>query len=261
MDVLMSLPVWVQALLATCFTYLMTALGAAFVFLSRRCSARLINSMQGIAAGIMIAASFFSLLLPALESLQSAGNTPVKTALLLSFAFILGGGFILLSEKVLSRMPSFSEAGKRAGALTCFAMTLHNIPEGFAVGVAFGSLTGDGGAWIAAVMLAVGIGIQNFPEGLCVALPLRRQGFSAPKAFFYGQFSGLVEIGAGLLGAVAVGAVSALLPWSLAFSAGAMVAVSCAELIPSCMREGKVSALSGVVFGFALMMLLDVMLG
>lgn len=261
MDLLMSLPLWVQALLATCFTYFMTALGAAFVFLSGKCSARLLNGMQGIAAGIMIAASFFSLLLPALENLQARGSTSLVSSFILFSSFILGGGFIFLSERALSRMRAFSEEGRRTGFLTCFAMTLHNIPEGFAVGVAFGSLAGDRGAWVAAAMLALGIGIQNFPEGLCVALPLRRQGFSATKAFFYGQFSGIVEIFAGLLGAVAVGFISALLPWALAFSAGAMVAVSCSELIPSCVREGKMSALSGVIFGFALMMLLDVMLG
>lgn len=140
-------------------------------------------------------------------------------------------------------------------------MTLHNIPEGFAVGVAFGTLTGEYSAWIAAVMLAVGIGIQNFPEGLCVAVPLRGQGMSAGKAFFFGQFSGLVEIAAGVLGAVAVGFVSGILPWALSFSAGAMIAVSCSELIPSCVIEGKASSVFGVTFGFALMMLLDVLLG
>ena len=183
------------------------------------------------------------------------------TAAVLSAGFVVGGLFILVSEKILLRFRKFADRGMRSGFLTCFAMTLHNIPEGFAVGVAFGSLTGDYGAWIAAVMLAVGIGVQNFPEGLCVAVPLRRQGFSAARAFAYGQFSGLVEIAAGVSGAIAVGAVSALLPWALAFSAGAMIAVSCAELIPQCVSEGKTSALLGVTSGFSLMMLLDVLLG
>lgn len=261
MDGLMALPGWLQALIATCFTYLMTALGAAFVFFSGKMSNRVLNTMQGIAAGIMIAASFFSLLLPAKERLETYGTSVAITAVILSAGFVIGGIFILVSERLLSRLRGFSEAKKRSGFLTCFAMTLHNIPEGFAVGVAFGSLTGDKGSWIAAVMLAFGIGIQNFPEGLCVALPLRRQGFSSLKAFFYGQFSGLVEIGAGLLGAVAVGLISSLLPWALAFSAGAMIAVSCAELIPACVAEGKTSAIGGVTFGFSLMMLLDVLLG
>ena len=261
MEELMSLPVWVQALIATCFTYFMTAFGAAFVFVSGKCGERVLNPMQGTAAGIMVAASFFSLLLPAMEKLGSQGADAAFTAAVLSAGFVVGGLFILVSEKILLRFRKFADRGVRSGFLTCFAMTLHNIPEGFAVGVAFGSLTGDYGAWIAAVMLAVGIGVQNFPEGLCVAVPLRRQGFSAAKAFAYGQFSGLVEIAAGVSGAIAVGAVSALLPWALAFSAGAMIAVSCAELIPQCVSEGKTSALLGVTSGFSLMMLLDVLLG
>lgn len=257
----MSLPVWVQALIATGFTYFMTAFGAAFVFVSGRCSGRILNAMQGTAAGIMVAASFFSLLFPAMEKLGSQGADKAFTATVLSAGFVVGGLFILLSEKIFLRFRRFADHGMRSGFLTCFAMTLHNIPEGFAVGVAFGSLTGDYGAWMAAVMLAVGIGIQNFPEGLCVAIPLRTQGASAARAFVYGQFSGMVEIGAGVLGAIAVGAISALLPWALAFSAGAMISVSCAELIPQCVSDGKISALLGVTFGFSLMMLLDILLG
>ena len=261
MDWLIHLPVWVQALLATFFTYLMTALGASFVFLSKRLNRKVLNSMQGVAAGIMIAASFFSLLLPAKERLETEGRGVAVVALVLSLGFALGGVFIVLSNFFMSRSKAFSEEKTRGGALTFFAMTLHNIPEGFAVGVAFGTLTGEYSAWIAAVMLAVGIGIQNFPEGLCVAVPLLGQGMSAGKAFFFGQFSGLVEIAAGVLGAVAVGFVSGILPWALSFSAGAMIAVSCSELIPSCVIEGKASSVFGVTFGFALMMLLDVLLG
>ena len=259
MQPLMQLPLWVQAAIATCFTWFMTALGASFVFLSKKFHPRLINAMQGTAAGIMIAASFFSLLLPAMERLEDRG--PQISALVLAAGFLAGGAFIMVSDLAMSRLPSFAENGKRGGILTFAAMTLHNIPEGFAVGVAFGSLTGAYSEWVAAAMLAVGIGIQNFPEGLCVAVPLRRNGFSAGKAFFYGQFSGIVEIFAGVLGAAAVGFISSLLPWALAFSAGAMVAVSCAELIPSCVAEGKTSAVCGVTIGFALMMLLDVLLG
>ena len=257
---LMQLPVWVQAFFATLFTWFMTALGAAFVFISGKFNKKALNVMQGIAAGIMIAASFFSLLLPAAERLEAGGNS-ATTALILSGGFLLGCAFILLSDIVMSRMKIFSRDNLRSGALACFAITLHNIPEGFAVGVAFGSLTGDFNSWIAAVMLAVGIGIQNFPEGLCVSVPLRKQGFTSGKAFFFGQFSGFVEVVAGVLGAIAVGFISALLPWALSFSAGAMIAVSCSELIPSCVNEGKTTAVSGVSFGFALMMLLDVLLG
>ena len=257
---LMQLPVWVQAFFATLFTWFMTALGAAFVFISGKFNKKALNVMQGTAAGIMIAASFFSLLLPAAERLEAGGNS-ATTALILSGGFLLGCAFILLSDIVMSRMKIFSRDNLRSGALACFAITLHNIPEGFAVGVAFGSLTGDFNSWIAAVMLAVGIGIQNFPEGLCVSVPLRKQGFTSGKAFFFGQFSGFVEVVAGVLGAIAVGFISALLPWALSFSAGAMIAVSCSELIPSCVNEGKTTAVSGVSFGFALMMLLDVLLG
>ena len=260
MEWLMGLPPWIQALLATCFTYLMTALGAAFVFLSKKCNVRVLNMMQGSAAGIMIAASFFSLLLPAKERLET-DSSAAMVAIVLSVGFLAGGFFILLSNAGMARLSLFAEENKRSGALTCFAITLHNIPEGFAVGVAFGSLTGEYSAYISAVMLAFGIGVQNFPEGLCVSMPLRKQGFSAGKAFFFGQFSGMVEIVAGVLGAIAVGFISSLLPWALAFSAGAMIAVSCTELIPSCVSEGKVTAACGVTFGFALMMLLDVLLG
>lgn len=257
----MELPAAVQALLATCFTYLMTALGAAIVFFSDKFSKRVLNAMQGFAAGIMIAASFFSLLLPAQERLQAAGGSVLYIAIVLSAGFLAGGIFIVLSSAVLSRMKAFAGEEERGGALTFFAMTLHNIPEGFAVGVAFGSLTGDSGAWIAAVMLAVGIGIQNFPEGMCVSVPLRSRGMRAGKAFFIGQFSGLVEIAAGVLGAVAVGVISGILPWALTFSAGAMIAVSCSELIPSGVSGGKISSTLGVAAGFAVMMFLDVLLG
>ena len=261
LDWLMQQPVWLQAFFATLFTWGMTALGASVVFISGKFNERTLNGMQGTAAGIMIAASFFSLLLPAKERMESWGSGAAFVAIVLSAGFMLGCVFILCSDLLMSRMSLFSEEGKRSGVLSCFAMTLHNIPEGFAVGVAFGSLAGESGSFIAAVMLAFGIGIQNFPEGLCVSVPLRKMGFSKGKAFFYGQFSGFVEVWAGVLGAVAVGLISSLLPWALAFSAGAMIAVSCAELIPSCVATGKRTAVLGVSFGFALMMLLDVLLG
>lgn len=257
MNWLLSLPPWAAALLATCFTYAMTTLGAALVFFVRRCSASVIDGMQGTAAGIMIAASFFSLLLPAKESLEGTG---AAAAFILTCGFCIGCAFILLAEWRMRKSCRFADRERRSGILTCCAMTLHNIPEGFAVGVAFGSI-GAGNTFVAAVMLALGIGIQNFPEGLCVAIPLRRQGMSAGKAFFFGQLSGLVEIAAGVLGAVAVQAIRLLLPWALSFSAGAMIVVSCSELIPACMRGSGRIASVGVAGGFALMMLLDVLLG
>ena len=259
-DWLITQPAWLQALFGTIFTWFMTALGAAFVFISSKLNARAMNIMQGSAAGIMIAASFFSLLLPAMERLESEG-IGLKVGGVLTIGFLLGGAFILLTDVWMSKIGLFSDQSKRSGVLSCFAITLHNIPEGFAVGVAFGSMTGEYSSCIAAIMLAVGIGIQNFPEGLCVSVPLRKQGFSVGKAFFFGQFSGFVEVIAGVLGAIAVGLISTLLPWALAFSAGAMIAVSCAELIPACVADGKRLAVCGVSGGFALMMLLDVLLG
>lgn len=259
MDWLMQLPTWLQALFATCFTYAMTAFGAAFVFVSGRIRPSVLILLQGSAAGIMIAASFYSLLLPAAERLNGVG---AFSAVVLGGGFAAGGVFIILAEVVLRRSQRFAEEKKRSGALTFFAMTLHNIPEGFSVGVAFGSLAaGDAAGWVSAVVLAFGIGVQNFPEGLCVAVPMRRQGFSVGKAFFCGQLSGVVEIAAGVLGAVAVGVITALLPWALSFSAGAMIAVSCAELLPGCFAEGKQLAAGGIVFGFVLMMVLDVCAG
>ena len=254
-----AMPAWGQALFATLFTYAMTAAGAALVFFSKKFDSKALTLAEGLAAGIMIAASFFSLLLPAADRLETAQKG--RAAFVLTAGFLAGGAFIMLSDIILSRTERFRQGAERGGALMCAAMTLHNIPEGFAVGVAFGSLAGDYGAWIAAVMLAVGVGIQNFPEGLCVSVPLRNRGVRPRKAFLIGQFSGLVEIAAGVLGAVAVGVISDILPWALSFSAGAMIAVSCSELIPSGVAEGKVSSVLGVAAGFAVMMFLDVLLG
>lgn len=258
MEQFLALPVWAQALAATLFTYLMTAAGASLVFFTKRGGKKFLTAASGLAAGIMIAASFFSLLLPALEQAGASGRA--SAALVLTVGFLAGGAFIMLSDVLLSRMAVFKGRNK-GGALMCAAMTLHNIPEGFAVGVAFGSLAGAQGALISAVMLAVGIGIQNFPEGLCVAMPLRRGGMRAGRAFFVGQASGFAEVPAGVLGALAVGFVSALLPWALAFSAGAMIAVVCSELIPESFSENKFLASLGVVAGFTLMMFLDIFLG
>ena len=150
MDWLMHQPFWLQAFFATLFTYLMTAAGASFVFISKKCSEKILNLMQGTAAGIMIAASFFSLLLPAKERLEGVSASWIA-ACILAIGFAAGGAFILLSNAGMAKLKIFSEDKKRSGALTCFAITLHNIPEGFAVGVAFGSLTGEYSAWISAV--------------------------------------------------------------------------------------------------------------
>ena len=178
----------------------------------------------------------------------------------LTSGFALGGLLIILTDIAVGKLNAFSDKSVRSGVVTCAAVTIHNIPEGMAVGVAFAA-TGGGAAVISAIMLAFGIGIQNFPEGMCVAFPLRANGFSRFKSFFIGQLSGAVEIVAGAVGALAVTFISGILPFALAFSAGAMLAVVCSELIPQSFENGKIKATIGVIAGFALMMALDIALG
>lgn len=213
--------------------------------------------MMSSAAGIMLASTFFSLLMPAMEMVEE------YSYLILTFGFILGGALIIVMDIVIGKLNLFADsAKKRSSAVMCIAVTMHNIPEGMAVGVAFGALaSGQTAGAVAAVMLAVGIGIQNFPEGMCVAFPLRANGYSRGKSFLIGQLSGAVEIVAGVIGALAVTAVSGILPWALSFSAGAMLAVVCSELIPESFSQGKVKATIGVIFGFAVMMILDIAFG
>ena len=248
-----------QAFLASVFTWFMTALGASLVFFSGKVNGRFLAATIGGAAGIMIAASFFSLLLPALEY---EGGMPAYIAI--TVGFLLGGGFIAASGVLLSKTGSGKKErteGKRRSALLYGAVTLHNIPEGMAIGVAFGAAGGVPAAVVAALMLAVGIGIQNFPEGVCVAYPLKAGGYSNFKAFFYSQISGAVEIPAAVFGACAAYIANEMMPWALSFSAGAMIAVVCAELIPDCFEKHKIIATIGVILGFALMMFLDISLG
>ena len=248
---------WQQALLATTFTWFMTALGALPVFFCKSVGKNAFSLMMSSAAGIMLASTFFSLLLPAIET---GAN---YAFLILTIGFIIGGFLIIVTDIVTEKLNVFGgNAKKKSCAVMCIAVTMHNIPEGLAVGVAFGALaSGSGMGAVAAVMLAVGIGIQNFPEGTCIAFPLRANGVGRFKSFFIGQLSGVVEIAAGVIGAIAVTFASGLLPWALSFSAGAMVAVVCSELIPECFSNGKVKATIGVIFGFALMMILDLGLG
>lgn len=249
-----SLSGWLQALIATAFTYFMTALGASLVFFFKSVGKTTFCLMLSCAAGIMLSSSFFSLLLPAMES---GGEFSYLT---LTAGFILGGGVIIFADLFLNR-------DKRGGnmpqpnTILCMAVTVHNVPEGLAVGVAFGALSGAGGGAFSALMLALGIGIQNFPEGMCVAFPMRARGESRLKSFFIGQLSGAVEILAGVAGALAVSQLTFALPFALAFSAGAMIAVVCSELIPESFSSDKLKATVGVVAGFALMMILDIALG
>ncbi len=247
----------VQALIASIFMYTMTSFGAACVFFSKKINETVITALTGAAAGIMIAASFFSLLLPAIEY-----GTALPSYLTVTLGFLLGGIFIVCSDLALSHTKlRFKGIGDKKNALLYFAVTLHNIPEGMAVGVAFAQGAGGAAAVLSALLLAVGIGVQNFPEGLCVAFPLRAQGMSPSKSFFFSQGSGAVEIPACVLGAVAATFIIGLMPWALSFSAGAMVAVVCSELIPECFAGNKTVAGAGVVLGFCLMMILDVALG
>lgn len=254
-----SLDVWVQALFASLMMYFMTALGASFVFFSKRINKTFITVLTGLAAGIMIAASFFSLLLPAIEH---EGAIPAYITVTAGFA--LGGAFIVLSDLALSRSKlSFHAIGDKKNALLFLAVTLHNIPEGMSVGVAFavGAAAAEGNAALSALLLAVGIAVQNFPEGMCVAFPLRAKGMSPLRSFLFSQGSGAIEIPACILGALAATAIGGVLPWALAFSAGAMIAVVCSELIPECFSGNKTVASAGLVAGFCFMMILDVALG
>lgn len=247
---------WLQALLATSFTWVLTAAGASLVFIYKNVSRNAFSFMMSSAAGIMLASTFFSLLLPALEYGQK------YSYLILTSGFACGGLLIILTDILIGKLHTFSDGKKKQCAVMVIAVTAHNVPEGLAIGVAFGALgAGSTVEGVAALMLAVGIGIQNFPEGMCVAFPLRANGMSRSKSFFIGQLSGAVEIISGVLGALAVSLVNDILPFALSFSAGAMLAVVCSELIPESFASGKIKATLGVIFGFVLMMALDIAFG
>lgn len=258
-----------QALLGTCFTWFLTALGASVVFFFKTINRKVMDGMLGSAAGVMIAASFWSLLSPAIEMVEQAGGIPWVPPLI---GFLSGGAFLWGIDKVLPHLHSGFPTSEAEGVKTSWqrsvllvlAITLHNIPEGLAVGVAFGAAAaGHPAASIgAAIALAIGIGIQNFPEGAAVSVPLRREGLSRRKSFMYGQFSGMVEPVAGVLGAIAVVYMQPLLPYALSFAAGAMIYVVAEELIPESQAEKHSDiATIGVMIGFAIMMTLDVALG
>lgn len=249
----------IQGLLATLFTYAVTAAGASLVFFFKKINQILIDSMLGFSAGVMIAASFWSLLSPAEELSIQLGY---KAWLVNAAGFAAGGVFVMVSDILLSKAEKFREADSsfKRSLMLAAAVTAHNIPEGLAVGVAFGSVAAGGATLTGAVMLAVGIGLQNFPEGLCVSMPLYLSGKSKMKSFLAGQASGLVEPVAGVLGAMSAVAAKSLLPIALSFSGGAMIAVVCAELIPQAFEGNKLTAQIGVLTGFAVMMILDIAL-
>jgi len=258
-----------QALLATLFTWGMTALGAALVFMISTFRQRMLDAMLGFAAGVMIAASYWSLLAPSIE-MAKGKEYPIWFPAVTGF--LAGGIFLWGLDKVLPHLhighPQDQAEGIsttwRRSVLLILAITLHNIPEGLAIGVAFGAPAADipaatlGGA----VALAIGIGLQNFPEGTAVSMPLRRDGMPRIKSFWYGQLSAVVEPVAGVIGAAAVLLARPILPFALAFAAGAMIFVVVEELIPESQYQGNTDlATMGALVGFTVMMFLDVTFG
>lgn len=267
-EVFAGFPPVLQAFLATLFTWGMTALGASLVFGTKKVPRKLLDAMLGFAAGVMIAASFWSLLAPAID-IAEAGPLPVWVPPLIGF--MAGGIFLRLLDRVLPHLhPGLPmsevegvETSWRRSVLLISAITLHNIPEGLAFG-AVGVGLGEGvpaASLGAAIALAVGIGLQNFPEGTAVAMPLRREGMSRGKSFFYGQLSAVVEPVAAVIGAAAVIAAAPILPYALAFAAGAMIFVVAEELIPEAKRGSPDIAAMSLMVGFGVMMTLDVGLG
>ena len=268
-DFFRSLHPVTQALLAGLFTWSVTALGAASVFFFRGVGRRALDAMLAFAAGVMIAASFFSLLLPSIELAEHAGMIKWVPPVV---GFLLGGAFLRLMDLILPHLhgghlassPEGIKTSWQRSVLLVMAITLHNIPEGLAIGVAFGAVAAGlpSATLTAALALALGIGLQNFPEGAAVSVPLRREGFPVFKAFLYGQASGLVEPVAAVIGAATVISMTALLPYALSFAAGAMIFVVVEELIPESQGgdHSDLATLSAMV-GFAVMMFLEVALG
>lgn len=257
----------VGALYATLFTWGLTALGASLVFFVKALNRALLDGMLGFTGGVMVAASFWSLLAPGIEMSEGEGFVKVIPA---AVGFGLGALFIFALDKILPHIHiNFKESEGiktpwHKTTLLVLAITLHNIPEGLAVGVLFGGVAaGFPEASIAgAVVLAIGIGIQNFPEGIAVSMPLRRQGVSRFKSFWYGQLSAIVEPVAAVIGAVAVTFFTPILPYALAFAAGAMIFVVVEEVIPETQQDKYTDiATLGFIGGFIVMMCLDVALG
>jgi ZIP family zinc transporter len=262
-------PVW-SALAATTFTWLLTALGASFVFLFKKMHRGVLDAMLGFTGGVMIAASFWSLLNPAIE--MSEKLYPSMPWFPAAVGFFLGAIFLFALDKWLPHLHlNFMETEIEgiktqwhSTTLLVLAITLHNIPEGLAVGVLFGAaaIGLPDASFSAAIALAIGIGIQNFPEGFAVAMPMRRMGMSRLKSFWYGQLSAIVEPVAGVVGALAVIYMQPILPFALAFAAGAMIYVVVEEVIPETQRDKYTDvAVLGFIGGFLVMMILDVALG
>ena len=259
-----------QAFIGTLFTWGLTALGAATVFFFKEIKVKVLDVMLGFAAGVMIAASYWSLLAPAIALSEEMGGVPPWFPA--AVGFLLGAIFLRVADRLIPHlhlgMPMADAEGPKTSwqrsVLLVMAITLHNIPEGLAVGVAFGAVAVGypGASLTAAIALAIGIGIQNFPEGLAVSVPLRREGLSRWKCFTYGQLSGMVEPVFGVIGALLVILMRPILPYALAFAAGAMIFVVIEELIPEAHEHKNIDiATMGAIVGFTVMMTLDVALG
>ncbi|MDX1638098.1 MAG: ZIP family metal transporter [Balneolaceae bacterium] len=271
-DWFLSLGAVYQSLLGGLFTWGLTAAGAALVFFFRNIQQKVLDAMLGFAAGVMIAASFWSLLSPSIEMASAQGSIAWLPAVI---GFLAGGVFLRICDAYIPHLhigfPMDEAEGVttswRRAILLVLAITIHNIPEGLAIGVLFGAaasgIEAAGGATVgAAIALALGIGIQNFPEGTAVSVPLRREGVSVGRSFWYGQLSGVVEPISCVIGAAAVLMVRPILPYALAFAAGAMIYVVVEELIPESQLSGNTDiATMGTMVGFSIMMLLDVALG
>lgn len=257
-----------QAFLGTLFTWGMTALGASLVFFTKGANQKFMDSMLAFAGGVMIAASYWSLLAPAIEM---ADKQPIPSWIPAVVGFLLGGVFLMFVDRLMPLIQNHQylhdikdNKAKSRTALLIISITLHNIPEGLAIGVAFGALASgfSESALAGAIALAIGIGIQNFPEGLAVSMPLHRDGMPKKKSFFFGQFSGMVEPISAVIGALAVIVIKPLLPYALAFAAGAMIFVVAKEIIPGSQEKGNTQLASiSLMIGFAVMMTLDVALG
>ncbi len=262
----------VQSCFAGLFTWGVTALGASLVLFFKRMNQAALDFMLGFAAGVMIAASVWSLVIPGISMAEAQGRIPWLTA---AIGFLSGGIFLRIGDRFIPHLHLFEDLGHAEGPKTSLrrsillvlAITLHNIPEGLAVGFTFGAAahgvaSASGATLGAAVALAIGIGLQNFPEGVAVAMPLRGEGMSRGRSFWYGQLSGIVEPIAAMIGAGAVLLVEPILPYALCFAAGAMIYVVVEELIPeSQSHENTDLATMGAMGGFTVMMVLDVALG
>lgn len=261
MEYIQTLNPIIQAFLATLLTWLITALGSSIVFLFKKVNKNWLDGMLAASAGIMLAASFWSLLLPGITQAENLG---LSLPLIITVGILSGGLLLIIGNKVCDTIEKKQDDKQKRIRMLITSITIHNIPEGLAIGVAFGSVIYglDGATLLAAWTLAIGIGIQNFPEGSAISLPLKREGASAKKAFLVGQFSGIVEPISAVIGALLVMKIRMILPFLLCFAAGAMIYVVVMELIPESQNnknKDKMTILT--IIGFVIMTLLDVLLG